>query len=48
MHKTIATLLLLVVAGFWGASAADQKAKATESQNFPIATQTLMQPHVSS
>jgi Trypsin-like peptidase domain len=39
MYKTIATLLLL--AGI-SASAADQKAKATESQNIPIATQILL------
>jgi S1-C subfamily serine protease len=43
MHKTIATLLLLVGAALWtGAYAADKKAKATETQNFPIATQTLL------
>jgi S1-C subfamily serine protease len=39
MHKTIATLLLLVGIG---ASAADQKAKALESQSIPTATQTLL------
>jgi hypothetical protein len=43
MQKTIATFLLLVGAGSWiGAYAADKKAKATEIQNLPIATQTLL------
>jgi len=39
MHKIIATLLLLLGIS---APAADQKAKATESQSIPIATQTLL------
>jgi S1-C subfamily serine protease len=39
MYKTIAALLLLVGIG---ASAADKNAKATESQNVPIATQALL------
>jgi S1-C subfamily serine protease len=42
MRKTIASLLLFVVASWTGAYAADKKAKATGSQNFPIATQTLL------
>jgi S1-C subfamily serine protease len=39
MHKIIATLLLLLGIS---ASAANQKAKAIESQSIPIATQTLL------
>jgi S1-C subfamily serine protease len=39
MHKTIATLLLLVTASVL---ATGQKAKPTESQSIPIATQTLL------
>jgi S1-C subfamily serine protease len=39
MHKIIATLLLLLGIS---ASAADKKAKATESENVPIATQALL------
>lgn len=43
MHKTIATLLLLVGASFWiGVSAGDKNTKATASQNLPISTQTLL------
>jgi S1-C subfamily serine protease len=43
MHKTIAALLLLVGAGSCtGAYAADKKAKTTERQSFPIATQILL------
>jgi S1-C subfamily serine protease len=43
MHKTIAALLLLVEAGSCTrAHAGDKKAKTTERQNFPIATQTLL------
>jgi S1-C subfamily serine protease len=40
MHKTIATLLLLVTAS---ALAASQKARTTDSQNIPIATQALLE-----
>lgn len=42
MHKTVASLLLFVAASWTGAYAAEKKAKATENQNFPIATQTLL------